>query len=148
MATEGARVKPPTALTNLAHYTAPLRRFGASSLGRMFVLAIGLAAMTAFTIPDLQKSASIWLSACLWCCLAYFAVEGYVRAQPAFQAGRARSYLLSTSGIVDLIAIFPVPIALACGIAQPTAWLWASLWGVKMAQNSPGFARLARVFVR
>ena len=57
MATEGARVKLPIALTNLAHYTAPLRRFGASSLGRLFVLAIGMAAMTAFTISDLQKSA-------------------------------------------------------------------------------------------
>jgi len=147
MATEGARVKLPIALTNLAHYTAPLRRFGASSLGRMFVLAIGLAAMTAFTVSDLQKSADFWLSACLWCCLAYFAVEGYVRAQAALQAGRGRNYLLSASGIVDLVAIFPVPIALACGVAQPTAWLWASLWVLKLAQNSPGFAQLARVFV-
>jgi hypothetical protein len=65
MATEGAHVKPPIALTNLAHYTAPLRRFGASSLGRLFVLAIGMATMTAFTVSDLQKSASVWLSACL-----------------------------------------------------------------------------------
>src|ERR1700693_4477477 len=106
-----------------------------------------MAAMTAFTISDLQKSASIWLSACLWCCLAYFAVEAYVRAQAAFQAGKTRGYLLSASGIVDLIAIFPVPIALACGVAQPTAWLFASLWVLKLAQNSPGFAQLARVFV-
>src|ERR1700682_500226 len=103
MAAEGARVKLPFALTNLAHYTAPLRRFGASSLGRMFVLAIGLAAMTAFTISDLQKSASVWLSACLWCCLAYFAVEAYVRAPAGFQADRARNYLPSAAGIVDLI---------------------------------------------
>ena len=106
-----------------------------------------MAAMTAFTISDLQKSASFWLSACLWCCLAYFAVEGYVRAQAAFQAGKARSYLLSASGIVDLFAIFPVPIALACGVAPPTAWLLGSLWVLKLAQNSPGFAQLARVFV-
>jgi len=146
-ATEGTGVKLQIVLTNLAHYTAPLRRFGASSLGRMFVLAIGLAAMTAFTVSDLQKSADFWLSACLWCCLAYFAVEGYVRAQAALQAGKARNYLLSASGIVDLVAIFPVPIALACGVAQPTAWLWASLWVLKLAQNSPGFAQLARVFV-
>jgi len=77
-----------------------------------------MAAMTAFTISDLQKSASFWLSACLWCCLAYFAVEAYVRAQAAFQADRARNYLLSASGFVDLIAIFPVPIALACGAME------------------------------
>jgi voltage-gated potassium channel len=146
-ATEETRVTLPNVLTNLAHYTAPLRRFGASSLGRLFVLAIGLAAMTAFTVSDLQKSASFWLSACLWCCLAYFAVEGYVRAQAAFQANKARSYLLSASGFVDLIAIFPVPLALVYGVAQPTAWLLASLWVLKLAQNSPGFAQLARVFV-
>src|ERR1700732_2487949 len=71
---ERARVKLPTAIATAAHYTAPLRRFGASSPGRLFGLGIGLAAMTAITVPDLQKSASIWLSACLWSCLAYFAV--------------------------------------------------------------------------
>ena len=58
-------MKPPTALTTVARYTAPLRRFGASSLGRLIVLVIGLAAMTTLTVPDLQKSVSTWLSACL-----------------------------------------------------------------------------------
>jgi voltage-gated potassium channel len=140
-------VKLPNALTNIAHYTAPLRRFGASSLGRLFVLVIGMAAMTAFTIPDLQKSASVSLSACLWCCLAYFAVEGYVRAQAAIGAHRARHYLLSPSGFVDLAAVLAVPIALVYGVPQPTAWLFASLWVLKLAQNSPGFAQLGRVFV-
>jgi voltage-gated potassium channel len=140
-------VKLPTAIATAAHYTAPLRRFGASSLGRLFVLGIGLAAMTAITIPDLQKSASVWLSACLWSCLAYFAVEAYVRAQGAIRARRARLYLLSPSGIIDLLVVFPVPIALACGVAQPTAWLLASLWVLRFARASPGFAQLGRVFV-
>jgi voltage-gated potassium channel len=141
------RVKPPTALTTVAHYTAPLRRFGASSLGRLFVLGIGLAAMTAITVPDVQKSAHIWLSACLWCCLGYFAVEAYVRAQAAMRAHRARAYLLSASGLIDLLAVLPVPIALAFGVPQPTAWLLASLWVLKFARASPGFAQLGRVFV-
>ena len=126
---------------------APIRRFGASSLGRFVVLAIGLGAMTAYTVPDLTKLASGWLSACLWCCLAYFAVEGFVRYQAASQAGTSRSYLLSPSGIVDLIAVFPVPIALVCGVAPATSWLFASLWILKVAQNSPGFALLGRVFL-
>jgi voltage-gated potassium channel len=140
-------VKPPTALTTFAHYTAPLRRFGASSLGRLFVLGIGLAAMTAITIPDVHKSASGWLSACLWCCLGYFAVEAYVRAQAALRAHKLRQYLLSPSGIIDLLAVFPVPIALIFGVAPPTAWLLASLWVLKFARASPGFAQLGRVFV-
>ncbi len=134
------------ALSSFAHYTAPLRRFGASTLARLVVLAVGLAAVTAFTIPDLQKSASAWLSTCLWCCLAYFAVEGAVRARASFRAGAARRHFLSPSGLVDLVAVFPVPIALICGVPPPTAWLLASLWVLKLAQNSPGFAQLGRVF--
>jgi voltage-gated potassium channel len=140
-------VKPPTALTTVAHYTAPLRRFGASSLGRLFVLGIGLAAMTAITIPDVHKSANGWLSACLWCCLGYFAVEAYVRGQAARRTHRLRQYLLSPSGFIDLVAVFPVPIALICGVAPPTAWLLASLWVLKFARASAGFAQLGRVFV-
>jgi voltage-gated potassium channel len=134
-------------LTKLAHLTAPLRRFGASSLARFIVLTIGFSAMTALTMPNLARHSSEWLSACLWCCLAYFAVEGAVRARAAFQIGDVGDYLLSPSGIVDLLALFPVPIALVCGVAQPTAWLFASLWALKVAQNSPGFAQLGRVFV-
>jgi voltage-gated potassium channel len=143
-------VKPPTALRAIAHFTAPLRRFGASSLGSQVVLVIGLAAMTTFTLPDLQKSTSVWLSICLWCCLGYFAVEGYVRARAAAGANRGRGvrrYLRSPSGIVDMLAVLPVPIALAGGVAAPSAWLFATLWVLKLAQNSPGFAQLGRVFV-
>ena len=52
-------------ITRLVYVTAPLRRFGASTLGRLAVLAVGLAAMTAYTIPDLANTAAGWLSACL-----------------------------------------------------------------------------------
>jgi voltage-gated potassium channel len=133
--------------SRLAYYTAPLRRFGASLLARHLVLAIGLCAMTALTIPDLQESASVLLNACLWCCLAYFAYESAIRARAAIQLGNGREHLLSSTGIFDLAGIFPVPIALISGVAPPTAWLLASLWVLKLVQNSPGFAQLARVFV-
>jgi voltage-gated potassium channel len=134
-------------LAKLWHFSAPLRRFGASSLARLAMLAIGLGAMTALTVPDLAQSAGGWLSACLWCCLAYFGVEGFVRAQGAWQSGRMRRHLVSASGIVDLAAVVPVPLALIGGIAAPTAWLFAALWVLKLAQDSPGFAQLGRVFV-
>ncbi len=134
-------------ITRLVYVTAPLRRFGASTLGRLAVLAVGLAAMTAYTIPDLANTAAGRLSACLWCCLVYFAVEGFVRAKAAVQAGAVRSYLLSPAGIVDLLAIVPVPLALAAGGSPATSWLLASLWILKLAQSSPGFAQLGRVFV-
>jgi voltage-gated potassium channel len=134
-------------LSRIAYYATPLRRFGSSLLARCMVVFIGLCAMTAFTIPDLARTADDWLRACLWCCLAYFAVECAVRVRAALHAGNVRRYLLSASGVVDVLAPFPVPIALAFGLPQPTAWLFASLWILKLAQNSPGFALLARVFV-
>jgi voltage-gated potassium channel len=40
-----------------------------------------------------------------------------------------------------------VPIALMCGVPPPTAWLLATLWILKLAQDSPGFQQLGRVFV-
>jgi voltage-gated potassium channel len=142
-----ARVNAKGALTNVAYYTAPLRRFGASSLGGFIVLGIGLCAMTAVSMPELVKLCGTWLYTCLWCSLAYYAIEGAVRAWAAFQGERAIRYLFSPSGIVDLLAIVPVPFALAHGMAPPTAWLFASLWVLKLAQNSPGFGQLGRVFM-
>jgi voltage-gated potassium channel len=135
-----------TAFANVANYTAPLRRFGASSFARIVVLAVGLAAMSAYTMPDLQTAAGIWLTACLWCCLGYFAVDSIVRARTAIRAGTGRSHILSLSGVVDLVVVIAVPIALLCGVPAPTAWLFASLWILKLAQDSPGFAQLGRVF--
>jgi voltage-gated potassium channel len=134
-------------VVTLVQYGASLRRFGASPLARYLVIGAGLIAMTAFTVPDLRGVAGPWLSACLWCCLAYFVVEGGVRLRGASHAGGALRLLFSPSGIVDLLGILPVPIALLCGVSPPSAWLLASLWVLKLAQELPGFAQLARVFV-
>lgn len=124
-----------------------MRRFGASSFARIIVLAVGLAAMTAYTMPDMQNAAGPWLEACLWCCLGYFAVDAVVRARRAAAIGGSRGYILSLSSFVDLIGVIAVPIALAFGVSPPTAWLWASLWVLKLAQDSPAFAQMGRVFV-
>jgi voltage-gated potassium channel len=98
-------------------------------------------------MPDLQQSAGRWLLACLWACLGYFAVDTAVRARIAMRAGTARHYLLSALGFVDLIGVVAVPAALLYGADSQTAWLWASLWILKLAQLSPGFSQLGRVFV-
>jgi voltage-gated potassium channel len=133
--------------SNLGHYTVLFRRVGATALVRYVVLGIGLTAMTAFTVPETRNSVGMWLNACLWGCLAYFALESAARFLRPSGAGTPRHHLFSLSGFVDLVAILPVPIALMCGLAPPTAWLLASLWVLKLAQNSPGFAQLGRVFV-
>ena len=137
---------PESVFADMAHLTAPLRRFGASLLARYFVLAVGLAAMTAFTVPEWRSAAGAWLSACLWCCLAYFAAETLIRGSAALRAGAGASHFFSLAGVIDILGVVPVPIALICGVAPPTAWLLASLWVLKLAQNSPGFAQLGRVF--
>lgn len=132
---------------NFVHFVGPLRRFGASHSARMSVLVLGLAALTAYTVPDLQRAAGGWLIACLWSCLGYFAVDGVVRANAAIRGGKIWSHICSITGFIDLIAVIAVPIALLCGVPQATAWLLASLWVLKLAQDSPGFAQLQRVFV-
>ena len=132
------------AFGSIAQLTAPLRRFGASSFARIVVLAVGLLAMTAYTVPGLQNAPG--LVACLWCCLGYFAVESAVRVRNAFRGGRLRRHILSVSGCVDLAGVIAVPIALGCGVSPPTAWLLASLWILKLAQNSPALAQIGRVF--
>lgn len=134
-------------LRNLVHFAAPLRRFGASHSARMSVLIFGLTALTAYTVPELQRAAGGWLSACLWSCLGYFAIDGVVRANAATHGGKIWTDIFSFSGFVDLIAVIAVPIAMLSGVPAPTAWLLASLWVLKLAQDSPGFAQLQRVFV-
>ncbi len=135
------------ALSNLAHYSALLRRVGGSVLARYLVLTVGLVAMTAFTVPELRTDAGAWLTVCLWCCLAFFAIESAVGVREAISAGTPLRYVFSPSGLIDVFVVFPVPIALLCGAAPETGWLFASLWVLKLGQNSPGLAQLGRVFV-
>jgi len=130
-----------------AGLAAPMRRFGASTSARTAVLALGLAAVTAYTVPELQRAAGGWLAACLWACLGYFAIDSGVRAQAAIQAGNGLAHIFSISALIDLLGVVAVPIALLCGVQAPTAWLLASFWVLKLAQDSPGFAQLQRVFV-
>jgi voltage-gated potassium channel len=132
---------------SLIKFIAPLRLFGASSLARTSVLVLGLAALTAYTVPDLQQAAGGWLIACLWACLGYFVIDGAVRTDAALRSEKLWAHVFSISGLIDLVAVIAVPVALLCGVPQSTAWLLASLWVLKLAQDSPGFAQLQRVFV-
>ena len=136
-----------SALSSLAQYSAPLRRFGVWTPTRYLVIGIGLVAMTAFTVPEMRSAAGIWLLVCLWCCLAFFVVESVVRLRRTSAGEPARRHILSLSGFVDVLSIAPVPIALLCGLEQQTAWLFAALWVLRLGQDSPGFAQLGRVFV-
>ena len=88
-----------------ARLTAPIRRFGASNSARTAVLALGLAAVTAYTVPDLQRTAGGWLNACLWACLCYFAIDSGARAHAAITAGNGWAHIFSVSALIDLLGV-------------------------------------------
>ena len=134
-------------LPNLTQYSAPLRRFGAWLPARTLVVLVGVIAMTAYTVPELRDAVGFWLRVCLWCCLGFFAADAGLRLRAARAAGGLGQRVWSLSGLVDLLGIVPVPIALACGVPHETAWLFGSLWVLKLGQDSPGFTQIGRVFV-
>jgi len=112
-----------------------------------FVVAVGLAAMSCMTVSDLRVSWRGWILTCLWCCLGYFSVELVVKSWPTSSIKRAQAYLLSAESIIDALAVLPIPIALLIGIPPDKAWLFASLWLLKLAERAPGLLLLWRVVV-
>jgi voltage-gated potassium channel len=135
------------AVSAFSQYTASIRHFVASAMTRYVALGAGLLGMTMLTVPDLRGSFGLWLNIGLWLCLGYFVFDGAIRINAAQRTGRARGYLGTPAGVIDILTIVPVPIALVCGIAPESAWLFAALWVLKLTQDSPGFAQLGRVFV-
>jgi voltage-gated potassium channel len=133
--------------SNRTQYSASLRRFGAWLPVRTVMVVVGVIAMTAYTVPELRALAGFWLSVCLWCCLGYFATDAALRLQAAWDVGDAGQRVWSLSGLVDILGIAPVPVALVCGVGPETAWLFGSLWVLKLGQDSPAFAQIGRVFV-
>lgn len=107
------------------------------------VLAAGLAAMCVVTMPDVRPEFRTWLTAGLWCCLAFFTFELAARV---WTRPELRSiYLSSAGGVIDVLAVLPVPIALLVGVPSETAWMLASLWLLKLATSIPGLDLLWRV---
>jgi len=111
------------------------------------VLVAGLAAMAAITDPDIGVELRGWLTVGLWCCLGFFAFELAVRLWPSSASERGSSYLLSPAGVIDAMAVLPIPIALLFGVPAETAWLLASLWLFKLAVFVPGLSLFLRVIL-
>ncbi len=110
-----------------------------------FVLTAGLLAMIVSTVPHLQQDTRLSVMTVLWCCLAFFAGEWAVKAWPRPDRKAARAYVFSSAGLIDLLAIAPVPIALLIGVPAASAWLMASLWLLKLTAFTPGLSLLQRV---
>lgn len=129
------------------HLMTSVRRFAASPVTRYVILGAGLVGMTALTVPETRSSFGLLLSVGLWLCLAYFIIDGVIRLSAAQRSATVFRYSGAPAGIIDFLSIVPVPLALICGVPPESAWLLASLWVLKLTQDSPGFAQLGRVFV-
>jgi voltage-gated potassium channel len=111
------------------------------------VLALGLTAMTAMTVPTLRAEFDIWFSIVLWLCLGVFAFELVFNCWPG-AATDEPNYLFTVAGAIDVLSVLPIPIALLVGVPEDTAWLLAALWLLKLTALVPGFALLGRVVSR
>jgi voltage-gated potassium channel len=120
-------------------------RTNAYRLLQFLILLIGLAAMTAMTVPGLRAESQEWLATVLWACLGIFAFELAVNSWPRATPEPKANYALTASGIIDAIGVLPVPIALLLGVPPDVAWLLASLWLLKVTTIVPGFSLLGRV---
>jgi voltage-gated potassium channel len=109
------------------------------------VLTAGLVAMSAATIPDVRPELHAWLTVGLWCCLGFFTFELAVRLLSRSVSERGSSYLLSAAGVIDAMAVLPIPIAMLVGVPAEAAWLLASLWLLKLTTSVPGLSLLWRV---
>ena len=117
----------------------------ALELLQYFALAVGLAAMVTITVPGLHAEVRTWLTVMLWCCLGFFASEIAIKSWRVSDTKDDRNYPLTSSGVIDVLAVLPIPLALLIGVPADTAWLLASLWLLKLAPAVPGLAMLGRV---
>ena len=120
-------------------------RASADRVLQFLAIATGLTAMTAMTVPELRAEFHVWLSIALWLCLGVFAGELILKCWPASRAEDEPNYLFTAAGVIDLMAVVPIPVALLAGVSSDVAWLLASLWLLKLTALVPGFALLGRV---
>ncbi|MFA6267833.1 MAG: cyclic nucleotide-gated ion channel [Pseudolabrys sp.] len=120
-------------------------RGGGLRLLKYAVLAAGLSAMMALTVPQVRATNGPHLEAILWACLAFFAAELAARIWHSVRADHGPSYLFSPPFWFDALGVLPVPIALLAGAPQEKAWLLAALWVLKLATAVPGLSLLGRI---
>jgi len=101
--------------------------------------------MAAVTVPGIRAELRAWLIVGLWGCLGFFVFEFAVRLWSRSNSERGSSYLFSTAGAIDVMAVLPIPIAYLAGVPTETVWLLASLWLLKLITFVPGLSLLWRV---
>jgi voltage-gated potassium channel len=109
------------------------------------VLIVGLGAMTVMSVSHLRAAYWPFLTAILSVCLGFYAAELAAKAIGSMTARSGSDYWVSGEGVVDCLAVFPIPIALLAGAPHETAWLFGALWVLKLTAVIPGFSMLVRI---
>lgn len=110
-------------------------------------IAGGAASMTLLTMPALRANSSSVLTTILWFCFGFFVLDVLIKSWIQSVEKRWWRYLISAEGLIDVLAVVPVPIAFLNGIPPHLAWLFASLWLLKFAVRAHGLRILGRVIV-
>ncbi len=121
-----------------------LQRIEASRL-HSIVITIGLIAMIGHSVGDRPALQGLVLRGVLWLCLGFFALEWAAAIYTCHRSNRLRDYLKSGGWVMDAASVLIVPLALAAGLAPVTAWLFGTIWVLKLPTVAPGLARLGRV---
>ena len=112
------------------------------------VIAVGIAAMLALSMPDTQYVVSEWLEAAIYGCVIFFAVQWGLEVLQSAQTTGIRSYVLSAVGIIDLASALAIPLVRLSGVSAKSASLLTVLWLLKPVSRIPGLKQLRRVLVR
>jgi len=109
------------------------------------LLTVALSAVAGLSLPGSNPTYMVGLEVFLWMCLGFFAFDLARQLWARSDTGQWREYLLSPLGLVDLLAVVPVPLAILCGAPSAGAWLMGTLWVLKLARFVPGVTLLGRV---
>jgi voltage-gated potassium channel len=110
-------------------------------------IALGIIALLILTIEPTYVRWRIFVDIVLWLCLAVFVWEWAVRIYYARAKHGVMPYLTSPGGIIDTVSALAVPLALAAGTANKSAWLLAAVWLLKLAPELSSLRQLRRVIV-
>jgi voltage-gated potassium channel len=107
----------------------------------------GVAMIVMLTVDPAYAALSYCIGAVLWICLAFFIFEWLIRLRHAFREGRRWAYVFSLRGLVDAASALAIPLALIAKVNPKSAWLFGTLWVLKVVPGIRGLRLLRRVLV-
>jgi voltage-gated potassium channel len=111
-------------------------------------LICGVAMMVVLTIDPVYAALHDYIDAVLWGCLAFFVLEWAIRLHHAFKSSQCWAYTVSLRGLLDAASSLVIPLALIMGVNSKTAWLFGTIWMIKIVPGIRGLRQLRRVLAQ